>query len=60
MTDTEKAARKMMNPNSIERKEAEKMMGCTFLEMTPQQRVLAAQMIAAFLPQLNLKSDKTN
>lgn len=58
MTDTEKTARRMMKPNSMERKEAEKMMGCSFERMTPQQRVLAAQMITAFLPQIQMESSK--
>ncbi|MBO7731008.1 MAG: hypothetical protein J6S67_00595 [Methanobrevibacter sp.] len=30
------------------RAEAEKMMGCKFEEMTPQQRLLATEMICAF------------
>ena len=38
----------MMNNNSPERKEAEKMMGKNFEDMTPEQRVLAAEVLAAF------------
>lgn len=48
MTRAERMAREMMKPNSSARKEAEKMMGCKFEEMTPAQRVLAARMLDAF------------
>lgn len=48
MTKSEKMAWAMMNPNSAERKEAEKMMGVKFEDMTKEQRVLAAQVLAAF------------
>ena len=37
-----------MMKNSPERKEAEKMMGKSFEDMTPEQRVLAAEVLAAF------------
>lgn len=40
-------AEAMMN-NSPERKEAEKMMGKSFEDMAPEQRVLAAEVLAAF------------
>ena len=39
---------KIMDSNSRERHVAETMMGKTFEEMTPEQRVLAAECIAAF------------
>lgn len=42
------AAVKMMDKKSAERKESEKMMGCKFEDMTKEQRVLAATMLAAF------------
>ena len=37
-----------MMKNSPERKEAEKMMGKSFEDMAPEQRVLAAEVLAAF------------
>ena len=37
-----------MMKNSPERKEAEKMMGKSLEDMTPEQRVLAAEVLAAF------------
>lgn len=45
-------AEKMLDKNSKERKIAEKMFGIKFEEMTPEQRVLAAECIAAFNIQL--------
>lgn len=48
MNETKTAAVKIMNANSAERKEAEKMMGCKFEDMSKKQRVLAAICIAAF------------
>ena len=38
----------MMNPDSRARREAEKMMGTRFEDMTPEQRVLAAAALTAF------------
>lgn len=38
----------MMNPNSRERREAEKMMGARFEDMTQAQRRLAAAALTAF------------
>ena len=43
---------RMLDKNSKERKIAEKMFGKKFEEMTPEQRVLAAECIAAFSIQL--------
>lgn len=37
-----------MMKNSPERKEAEKMMGKSFEDLAPEQRVLAAEVLAAF------------
>jgi uncharacterized protein YbjQ (UPF0145 family) len=37
-----------MMKDGPERKEAEKMMGVSFDDMTPEQRVLAAEVLAAF------------
>ena len=48
MKRTAREIAKAMMKNSPERKEAEKMMGKSFEDMTPEQRVLAAQMLAAF------------
>ena len=48
MNETKATAMKMMNANSAERKEAEKMMGCKFEDMSKEQRVLAAICLAAF------------
>lgn len=48
MNETKATAMKMMNENSAERKEAEKMMGCKFEDMNKEQRVLAAICLAAF------------
>jgi len=45
-------AEKMLDKNSKERKIAEKMFGIKFEEMTPEQRVLAAECISAFNIQL--------
>ena len=45
-------AEKMLDKNSKERKIAEKMLGIKFEEMTSEQRVLAAECIAAFNIQL--------
>lgn len=41
-------AERMMIPNSPERGTAEAMMGTAFDHMTPEQRLLAAECIAAF------------
>lgn len=41
-------AERMMNPNTDERQTAEAMMGVRFEQMTQEQRVLAAECIAAF------------
>lgn len=41
-------ALKMMKEGTAERKEAEKMMGKRFEEMTQEQRRLAAEMLFAF------------
>lgn len=38
----------MLNPGSRARREAEKMMGTRFEDMTPEQRVLAATVLTAF------------
>lgn len=43
---------KMLEQDSNERKIAEKMIGVKFENMTPEQRVLAAECIAAFNIQL--------
>ena len=48
MNETKATALKMMKENSPERKEAEKMMGCKFEDMSKEQRVLAAIFLAAF------------
>lgn len=48
MNETKATALKMMKRNSPERKEAEKMMGCKFEDMSKEQRVLAAICLAAF------------
>lgn len=48
MNKTKATAMKMMNANSAERKEAEKMIGCKFEEMSKEQRVLAAICLSAF------------
>lgn len=48
MNKTKMTAINMMNANSAERKEAEKMMGCKFDDMTVEQRQLAAICLAAF------------
>lgn len=48
MNKTKMTAINMMNENSAERKEAEKMMGCKFEDMRKEQRVLAAICLAAF------------
>lgn len=45
-------AEKMLDKNSKERKIAEKMFGIKFEEMTPEQRVLAAECISTFNIQL--------
>ena len=45
-------AEKIMLPHSKKRKEAEKMMGVSFEEMSPAQRLLAAECIAAFYDQI--------
>ena len=45
-------AEKMLDKNSKERKIAEKMFDIKFEEMTPEQRVLAAECISAFNIQL--------
>lgn len=45
-------AEKMLDKNSKERRIAEKMFGIKFEEMTPEQRVLAAECISAFNIQL--------
>lgn len=47
MTVKEIAIR-MMDVNSHERLEAEKMMGKPFEDMTPAQRIVAAECLAAF------------
>ena len=46
------AALNMMKKDSIERAEAEKMMGARFEEMTQEQRRLAAACIAAFYEEI--------
>lgn len=48
MNETKATAIKMMNAMSAERKEAEKMMGCKFDDMSKEQRALAAICLAAF------------
>lgn len=48
MNKTKMTAINMMNENSAERKEAEKMMGCKFEDMRKEHRVLAAICLAAF------------
>ena len=48
MNETKVTAVKMMNANSAERKEAEKMMGCKFEDMSKEQKVLATICLAAF------------
>ena len=48
MNATKATALKMMNANSPEHKESEKMMGCKFDDMSKEQRVLAAICLAAF------------
>ena len=48
MNETKATAVKMMNDRSAERKEAEKMMGCKFDDMSKEQRTLAAICLAAF------------
>jgi len=48
MNETKATAIKMMKENSAERKEAEKMMGCKFEDMSKEQRALAAILLAAF------------
>lgn len=47
MNKTRNMALKIMQ-DSPERKEAEKMMGIAFEEMTMEQRILAAEVLAAF------------
>lgn len=46
--DSKATAMRMMDENSAERKEAEKMMGCKFEDMTVEQRGLAAACVSAF------------
>lgn len=48
VNDKKEVATRMMSKNSPERKEAEKIMGCKFEEMSQEQRLLAAQVISAF------------
>ena len=48
MNKTKMTAINMMNANSAERKEAEKMIGCKFDDMTVEQRQLSAICLAAF------------
>ena len=48
MKRTAREIAKAMMKNSPERKESEKMMGKNFKDMTPEQRVLAAEVLAAF------------
>jgi len=45
---TKEIALRMVRKDSTERKEAEIMMGVKFEEMTKPQRLLAAQVLAAF------------
>lgn len=45
---TKTVAIKMMDKDSAERKESEKMMGTKFKQMTQEQRVVAAVCLAAF------------
>lgn len=52
--DSKTTAMKMMDENSAERKEAEKMMSCKFEDMTVEQRQLAAVCVSAF-QELNKK-----
>lgn len=46
--EVKEVAQNMMKSNSRERREAEKIMGRKFEDMTPEQRTLAAECIAAF------------
>lgn len=46
--EVKQVALKMLDKNSKERKIAEKLFGMKFQDMTPEQRVLAATIIAAF------------
>ena len=49
MNKTQEIALAMFtNPEGAERREAEKMMGTKFEDMKPEQRLLAAIMLAAF------------
>lgn len=48
MNETKTTAMKMMDVNSAERTEAEKMMGCKLEDMSKEQRLLAAICLAAF------------
>lgn len=48
MNKVELMAMKIMDKNSEERKEAEKMMGRKLEDMTIEQRVLAAEVLSAF------------
>lgn len=48
MNKTNATAQRMMNANTAERKEAEKMMGCKFEDMSKNQRVIAAICLSAF------------
>lgn len=48
MRAVKEVAEKMLDGNSEERHEAEKMMGKSFEEMSKEERVIAATILAAF------------
>ena len=48
MRSVKEVAEKMLDGNSNERQEAEKMIGKAFDEMTREERVIAATILAAF------------
>lgn len=48
MMTTKEIAYKVLEKNSKERKEAEKMMGCSLEEMTDEQKQLMLEILTAF------------
>ena len=46
--ETKRIAYKILDENSKERKEAEKMMGCLLSEMTDEQKTIMLACLAAF------------
>lgn len=50
---------RMMDSNSFERKEAEKMMGVPFEKMTIEQRRLSAACVSAFYETIKKRYDRS-